>query len=175
MTFSEIWDADKDHDYFKLEELKRNFPEQKWIFFTDYNDSKLKTMRNKLHLKNAIVKNFFINEIHRFIDCNTDCVKYPRVFEPAFSQEKQVILLVHNSETSKKIQIKLKEKLKVEVYEDKDKDEDEVKNTAEIIRKRFENANFHLLLATSDMYSSDANFEEFVHDQIKNKKVVIGL
>lgn len=133
-------------------------------------------MRNDLHLKNAIVKNLYINEIHRINNCNTYYVRYPTVFKPAFSQGKQVILLKqHNSKTSKKIQKNLKEKLKVEVYEVKDEDEDEDKDTAEIPKKRFKNAEFQLLLATSDMYASDATFEKFVHDQIMKKKVVIGL
>lgn len=40
----------------ELATLKKFFPEQEWIVFTDYNDDDLKQMRNELHLNDAKIE-----------------------------------------------------------------------------------------------------------------------
>lgn len=39
----------------ELSKLKKSFPEQKWIIFTDYDDQKFEIMCKDLHLKDAKV------------------------------------------------------------------------------------------------------------------------
>lgn len=172
--YREIWNDDRHGINQELATLKKTFPDQQWIVFTDYIGDELKTMLNDMHFYNANVETLFINDIYLIKDLGNifSSLRYSMVSSPTRLQGKQAIMFTSHFRNATIRAEKLKEVVDLK-FRDYDYHEQEPKRVQ--IRQDFINKKFDVLLSGTFAYKSDKAFKEFVHDRIRKKNIVIAL